>query len=85
MISSFPHRDKKMNKALSEKIGRRAASKVVAYLAMTLTWLATGIWHGAGWNFIVWGLLNCFIIMISEFLEPVYKKFHDRFPRPPAV
>ena len=72
---------KKLNKALSPKLGRLAASKIVAYIAMTLTWLATGIWHGAGWNFVVWGLLNCLVIMVSEALEPTYNKFHERFPR----
>lgn len=71
----------KLNRALSGKIGRVWASKAVAYTASTVTWLATGIWHGAGWNFIVWGLLNCFTMIISETLEPLYKRFHDRFPR----
>ncbi len=71
----------KLNKFLSGKIGRRAASKTVAYTASLVTWFLTGLWHGAGWNFIVWGLLNCLVIIISEALEPTYKKFHDRFPR----
>ena len=71
----------RLNKALVPKCGRLVASKVVAYTASTVTWLATGIWHGAGWNFIVWGLLNCLIIMVSESLEPLYKKFHGKFPR----
>jgi D-alanyl-lipoteichoic acid acyltransferase DltB (MBOAT superfamily) len=71
----------KLNKALTGKIGRRAASKTVAYIASALTWFLTGLWHGAGWNFIVWGMLNCLVIIISEMLEPTYKKFHDRFPR----
>ncbi len=71
----------KLNKFLSGKIGRRAASKTVAYTASLLTWFLTGLWHGASWNFIVWGLLNCLVIMVSETLEPLYQKFHDRFPR----
>lgn len=71
----------KLNKALSGKIGRVAASKTVAYLASGVTWFATGLWHGAAWNFIVWGMLNCLVIMVSESFEPLYKKFHDRFPR----
>ncbi|MBO7310169.1 MAG: MBOAT family protein [Clostridia bacterium] len=71
----------RLNKALTPKCGRLVASKVVAYTARTVTWLATGIWHGAGWNFIVWGLLNCLVIIVSESFEPLYKKFHDKFPR----
>ena len=71
----------RLNKAIVPKCGRLVASKVVAYTASTVTWLATGIWHGAGWNFIVWGLLNCLVIIVSESLEPLYKRFHDKFPR----
>lgn len=71
----------KLNKALAGKIGRGAASKAVAYTASTVTWLVTGLWHGAGWNFIVWGLLNCLIIIVSETLEPIYEKFHNKLLR----
>ena len=41
----------------------------------------TGLWHGAGWNFIVWGLLNCLVILVSRELEPLYARFENRFPR----
>ncbi len=71
----------KLNKALTPKVGRVVASKTVAYSASLLTWAVTGLWHGAGWNFIVWGLANCLVIIISETLEPLYAKFHEKFPR----
>ena len=32
------------------------------------------MWHGASWNFIVWGLLNGIIMLASQELEPVYAK-----------
>ena len=71
----------KLNRALTAKFGRKTAARVIAYMAMALTWFVTGIWHGAGWNFIVWGMLNCLVIMVSELCEPLYKKFHGKFPR----
>ena len=71
----------KLNKALAGRLGRTVASKTVAYIASLVTWFVTGLWHGAAWSFIVWGMLNCLVIIISETLEPAYKKFHDRFPR----
>jgi hypothetical protein len=49
------------------------------YLSSFVVWFATGIWHGAAWNFIVWGLMNFVVIMISQELEPLYAKFHNRF------
>lgn len=32
------------------------------YLSLFLVWFCTGMWHGASWNFILWGLyFGCFI------------------------
>lgn len=38
-----------------------------------------GIWHGAAWKYIAYGLYNGFIIAISNLLEPVYKKLLSKF------
>ncbi|MBR5974505.1 MAG: MBOAT family protein [Clostridiales bacterium] len=61
-------------KHLGEKVGKR----LPVYLASFIVWFTTGIWHGASWNFIVWGLGNFVVIMISQELEPLYSKFHKR-------
>lgn len=38
-------------------------------LNLLIVWLLTGIWHGAGWNFLLWGLiLFCLIAMEKLFL-----------------
>ncbi|MBQ9773464.1 MAG: MBOAT family protein [Clostridia bacterium] len=63
------------------KLGRGIGLRLPVYIATIVTWFLTGLWHGAGWNFIVWGLLNCAVILISRELEPLYRKFHQRFPR----
>lgn len=60
---------------LGEALGKR----VPVYLSSFAVWFATGIWHGASWNFIVWGLGNWAVIMVSQELEPLYRKFHARF------
>lgn len=31
-----------------------------------VVWLLTGFWHGAAWNFIVWGLYFAFLLMIEK-------------------
>lgn len=49
------------------------------YGDLSETLFATGVWHGASWNFIVWGLGNWVVLMVSEELEPLYAKFHRRF------
>ncbi len=64
-------------KHLGEKIGKR----VPVYLSAFAVWFATGIWHGASWNFIVWGLGNFVVIMISQEFDLLFERFRKRFPK----
>lgn len=61
--------------------GRSAATKAkknfVFYRNMIIVWLATGLWHGAGFNFIVWGLLNLAVLLLGAITRPMTKKFQE--------
>lgn len=39
---------------------------------LLIVWLLTGLWHGASWNFVLWGLLS-FVLIFSE------KLFHGKW------
>ena len=42
-----------------------------------IVWVLTGVWHGMGWNFILWGVsLFCFIALEKIFL----RKYLTRWP-----
>ena len=43
-----------------------------------LVWLCTGFWHGASWNFILWGLHFFLWLMLEKYL---LKDFLQRLPR----
>ncbi len=70
-----------LSASASVKLGNGFGLRLPVYLSTIVTWFLTGLWHGAGWNFIVWGLLNCLVILISRELEPLYRRFNQRFPR----
>lgn len=36
------------------------------YFNLLVVWMATGIWHGASWTFLMWGLYYCFFIMMEK-------------------
>lgn len=36
------------------------------YINTFIVWFATGLWHGASWNFVLWGLFYGFLIMIEK-------------------
>lgn len=69
----------KLSKFSRKHLGEALGKRVPVYLSSFVVWLATGVWHGASWNFIVWGLGNWLVIMISQELEPLYRKFHNKF------
>ena len=71
----------KFSKFARAHFGEAIGKRLPVYLASFAVWFATGIWHGASWNFIVWGLGNFVVIMISQELEPLYRRFHEKFPR----
>lgn len=70
----------KLSKFSRQHFGNAIGKRIPVYLATIVTWYLTGLWHGAGWNFIVWGLLNCLVILVSQELNPLYERFHHRFP-----
>ncbi|WP_306533871.1 MBOAT family protein [Geobacter sp.] len=47
-------------------------------LALVVTFLVSGIWHGAGWCFIVWGLLHGLYLAASVFYKPYQRKIHKK-------
>ncbi len=69
----------KLSKWSRDHLGKAVGKRVTVYLSCFAVWLATGIWHGAAWNFVVWGLMNFVVIMASQELEPLYARFHARF------
>uniref|UniRef100_UPI00405758D4 MBOAT family O-acyltransferase n=1 Tax=Acetatifactor sp. TaxID=1872090 RepID=UPI00405758D4 len=70
----------KLSKFLRKNVNDTLGKRLPVYIASFMVWFTTGLWHGASWNFIVWGLGNWAVLMISEELEPLYLKFHNRFP-----
>ncbi len=61
-------------------LGNNLGKRVPFYLSTLIVWFATGVWHGATWNFIAWGLTNGIVILISQEFTPLYRAFHKKFP-----
>jgi D-alanyl-lipoteichoic acid acyltransferase DltB (MBOAT superfamily) len=41
--------------------------------ALFITWALMGLWHGASWNFVLWGLWHALLIMAYRVFSPVTK------------
>ncbi len=57
---------------------RKGKGRTVFNLAVV--WLLTGIWHGASWNFILWGVLYGLVIIMEKlFLGKILERIPDFF------
>ncbi|MBR5109281.1 MAG: MBOAT family protein [Clostridia bacterium] len=64
--------NRELGKKSREKLGRKFGDMLPASIALVVVWLATGLWHGASWAYIVWGLVNGLFIILNLWLDPVY-------------
>lgn len=55
---------------------RAGKSKTIRNLA--IVWLLTGIWHGANWTFIFWGIYHGVLLLLEKFL---LKSLAEHLPR----
>lgn len=51
--------------------GSRVAKKSRLYVNLWLVFLLSGLWHGASWNFVIWGAFHGFFLVIERaYLSP---------------
>lgn len=56
-------------------LGGSRVSTVKKYRNILVVWMVTGLWHGASWNFILWGLyFAVFLILEKSFLLKILDK-----------
>jgi alginate O-acetyltransferase complex protein AlgI len=68
-----------LSRKFRNRFGKKAGDRVSLWSASILVWLITGIWHGFNLRCVLWGLLNCIILLASHELEPLYTVFRNRF------
>ena len=58
-------------------LGGNRNGKIRTYINLWIVFLATGIWHGAAWVFIIWGIFHGFFIFIERLgLKKMLDKMH---------
>ena len=59
-------------------LGGNRKGNVRQFFNILIVWALTGFWHGASWNFVIWGLYFSAFLLLEKFLFP---KFWKHVPR----
>ncbi len=54
-------------------LGGNRVSKLRWLFNTLVVWFLTGMWHGASWNFILWGLLYAVCLLIEKWIPAIQK------------
>ena len=54
-------------------LGGNRVSKYRWVFNTLVVWMLTGLWHGANWNFVLWGLLYAVFLMIEKWVPGIQK------------
>ncbi|MBG9378681.1 MBOAT family protein [Panacibacter sp. DH6] len=57
-------------------LGGSKKGKLIQLRNMLIVFAISGLWHGAGWTFVIWGLLNGVVLVVEQILSPALKTMH---------
>ncbi len=57
-------------------LGGNRVSLFIWIRNLFIVWFLTGLWHGASWNFVIWGLYFAVLLLLEKYL----KQWLDKIP-----
>lgn len=72
----------KMNKNARKIFGNTMGRIISSGFPILVVWFLTGIWHGASWNYVAWGMFHGVLIMLSQIFTPYNEKLSEKLHIP---
>lgn len=69
---------KRFAKRMRHRFGPRVGSITTSVFALGAVWLLNGLWHGAGWNYLLFGVYYLLILLGASICEPLFQHTADR-------
>ena len=69
---------KKLTSKARKKIGNHFGPLIAGTMALFVVWLFNGLWHGAGWHYIFFGMYHLVLIVAANFVEPFTREFLEK-------
>ena len=61
---------KKLTTNGRKKLGKHYGPLLASAIALFAVWFCNGLWHGAAWNFIFFGMYHFMLILLGKIFEP---------------
>ena len=65
---------KNLTSKLKKKTGNYVALLAASAIALFCVWFCNGLWHGAAWNYIFFGMYHFGLILMGNVVEPLAKR-----------
>lgn len=69
---------KSLTTAARKKLGNHFGPLVAGSIALFCVWLSNGLWHGAAWTFVAFGMYHFCIILTGNVIAPYTKALNHR-------
>lgn len=56
-------------------LGGNRCSKLISLRNILVVWFVTGLWHGASWNFVLWGMFHAMLLLMEK---NIYGKYLEK-------
>lgn len=78
----YPLQKSEWCQALSDKLkasGHKKTSKFVpSMIGALVVWFATGLWHGAAWTYVAWGMYYGILLILSMIFDKLIRKISKK-------
>lgn len=64
-----------LGKKVKARWGKTAGRLTPSVIALAVVWLSTGVWHGASWCYILWGVYYGILLISALIFQPTSKKW----------
>jgi len=71
---SLTEKCKKITTAARKKIGNYYGPLIASSIALFCVWLSNGLWHGAAWSFIFFGMYHFALILLGKIFNPLFER-----------
>ena len=67
-----------ISKKIKDKFGVKAAKRFMAIVPLSVVWILTGLWHGTGKDYIIWGCYWGLLIILSTIFAQELKNINKK-------